>query len=72
MRQIQTACNLENRLTPQKSGFGAKLVVSEDQKAAIKAFLKEKPEHRLIPWWELPYWIDSLEGIRDSAIKRAL
>lgn len=74
MRQIQTACDPNTPLTPKRSNCRGKAKVTDEQKALIKAFLddKEHPERRLLPWWELPYWIDGLEGIRDSAIKRAL
>ncbi|KAH8746594.1 hypothetical protein F5883DRAFT_585290 [Diaporthe sp. PMI_573] len=74
MRQIQTACDSNTPFTLKRSNCRGKAKVTDEQKALIKAFLddKEHPERRLLPWWELPYWIDGLEGIRDSAIKRAL
>lgn len=46
--------------------------VTDAMKEKIKEFLEEKREHRLIPWIELPYWIEGLETVRDTAIKRAL
>lgn len=52
--------------------MGAKPAVSDEQKAALEAFLKEKKGHRLIPWIELPYWVEGFDNVRDSAIKRAL
>lgn len=58
IRQIQWACNLDNPVNPKKKGcVGAKPLVTDEQKAALEAFLKEKHEHRLIPWIELPYWV---------------
>lgn len=73
IRQIQKACDLTKPVTPQKQGrVGAKPAVSDEQKAALEAFLKEKKGHRLIPWIELPYWVEGFDNVRDSAIKRAL
>jgi hypothetical protein len=72
IRQIQTACDTEARLMPQKSTTGVKPKVIDDQKAAIKAFLEEKPEHCLIPWQELLYYIDYLSNVCDVAVKRTL
>lgn len=46
--------------------------VTDEMKEKLAEFLKEKPEHRLIPWIELPDWIDGFEYIRDSFIRRAL
>lgn len=72
MRQIQYACVLQNPLTPRKVKGAAAPKVTDDMKAKIKAFIEEKPEHRLIPWIELPYWIEGFENVRDAAIKRAM
>lgn len=72
MRQIQYACVLQNPLTPRKVKGAAAPKVTDDMKVKIKAFIEEKPEHRLIPWIELPYWIEGFENVRDAAIKRAM
>lgn len=73
LRQIQKACDPLIPLTPRKNqGKTRPPKVTEAQKATIKAFLEEKPEHLLIPWIELPYRIEGLDHVRDRAIKRAL
>lgn len=72
MRQIQTSCNLDTQLTPQKHRAGVRPKVTDEQKSALKAFLEEKPEHRLIPWRELPYYVQGFENVRDAAVRRAL
>lgn len=59
LRQIQKACDPLIPLTPRKNqGKTRPPKVTEAQKATIKAFLEEKPEHLLIPWIELPYRIE--------------
>lgn len=71
IRQIQFACDRNQPLTPRK-GQKMPIKVTDEMKEKLAEFLKEKPEHRLIPWIELPYWIDGFEYIRDSSIRRAL
>lgn len=71
-RQIQKACDLRLHLTPRKVQGAAPPKVTDEMKEKIKAFIEEKPENRLIPWIELPYWIEGFDNVRDSAIKRAM
>lgn len=71
MRQIQWACDKSHPLTPRK-GQTQPSKVTDTQKELIKASIEEKREHRLIPWIDLPHWIEGLEFVRDSAIKRAM
>ncbi len=71
--QVRGACDLSQPVTPRKAGrVGPKPKVTEAQKAQIRAFLEENTRHRLIPWRQLPYYLEGFEEVRDTAIIRAM